>query len=123
MGTAHGTNVFVGTCSWADRSLIECGRFYPSGAKNAEARLRFYASQFPVVEVDSTYYAVPPKRSSVLWNERTPDGFRFHIKSYSLFTQHPTRVDALPRDIKEALPPGIAAQHNVFTFATCRRSW
>ena len=114
MGLGNGTNVFVGTCSWADRSLIECGRFYPSGAKSAEGRLRFYASQFPVVEVDSTYYALPPKRNSILWNERTPDGFRFHIKAYSLFTQHPARVDALPRDIREALQPGIAEQQRVY---------
>ncbi|MGZ5266274.1 MAG: DUF72 domain-containing protein, partial [Caldimonas sp.] len=49
--------ILVGTASWTDKTLIACGRFYPPGAKTAEARLRFYASQFPIVEVDSSYYA------------------------------------------------------------------
>lgn len=49
----------IGTASWTDRSLIESGRFYPEDAISAEARLRFYSSQYPLVEVDSTYYGSP----------------------------------------------------------------
>ena len=37
--------VHVGTASWTDKTLIDCGRFYPKGCTTAEARLRFYASQ------------------------------------------------------------------------------
>lgn len=43
--------VMLGTASWTDRPLIASGRFYPTDAGTAEARLRFYASQFPLVEV------------------------------------------------------------------------
>ena len=39
----------VGTASWTDKTLIACGRFYPPEATTAEARLRFYASRFPLV--------------------------------------------------------------------------
>jgi uncharacterized protein YecE (DUF72 family) len=35
-------------------------------------------------------------------SERTPDGFTFNIKAFSLFTQHPTPVKALPADLREA---------------------
>ena len=52
-------NVLIGTASWADPSLIKCGAFYPEDMTSPEARLRFYASQFPLVEVDSPYYAIP----------------------------------------------------------------
>ena len=45
--------ILVGTASWTDQTLIKSGRFYPPDAKTPEQRLRFYASQFPVVEVDS----------------------------------------------------------------------
>ncbi len=51
--------VLTGTCSWTDPTLIACGRFYPRASMSPAERLRFYASQFPIVEVDSTYYAPP----------------------------------------------------------------
>ncbi|HEY0823618.1 MAG TPA: DUF72 domain-containing protein, partial [Ramlibacter sp.] len=44
-------NILVGTASWTDKTLIACGRFYPPACKTAEQRLRFYAQQFPLVEV------------------------------------------------------------------------
>ena len=47
----------VGTCSWADKSLVE--HWYPRDVKTAEARLRYYAEHFTTVEVDSTYYRLP----------------------------------------------------------------
>ena len=62
----------VGSCSWTDPTLIACGRFYPPGITSAEARLRYYAEQFDIVEVDSTYYAPPSPRNSELWAARTP---------------------------------------------------
>ena len=45
----------VGTRSWTEKTLVESGRFYPPDVHTAEAPLRFYASEFPVVEVDSSY--------------------------------------------------------------------
>ena len=56
--------ILVGSCSWTDPTLIACGRFYPAGVTSAEARLRFYAEQFAIVEVDSTYYAPPIARNA-----------------------------------------------------------
>jgi uncharacterized protein YecE (DUF72 family) len=58
--------------------------------------LRYYASQFPLVEVDSTYY-FPPRPDVVhAWEARTPEDFTFDVKAFSLLTQHPTNPDALP---------------------------
>ncbi len=42
--------ILVGTASWTDKSLIESGKFYPPSAKDAETRLKYYASHFPMVE-------------------------------------------------------------------------
>ncbi len=94
----------IGTCSWTDRTLIESGRFYPPSAKTAEARLRFYSSHFSIVEVDSSYYALPSQRTAALWVSRTPQDFVFDIKAFGLFTNHPVPLSALPRDIREELP-------------------
>jgi len=93
--------VRVGTAGWTDKSLIESG-WYPDGGSNPEKRLRYYASQFPLVEVDSVYYALPAEQTAKAWAERTPDHFTFNVKAFSLFTQHPTPVKSLPADLREA---------------------
>jgi uncharacterized protein YecE (DUF72 family) len=95
-------DVLVGTASWTDKSLIKSG-WYPKGADSAEERLRYYATQFPLVEADSTYYFLPSENNSRLWVRRTPRDFTFNIKAFSLLTQHPTK----PRALKDfGVPPG-----------------
>jgi uncharacterized protein YecE (DUF72 family) len=93
--------VRVGTASWTDKTLLASG-WYPPEADTPEKRLRFYARQFPLVEVDATYYALPAEQTAKTWAERTPAGFTFNVKAFSLFTQHPTRVASLPADLREA---------------------
>jgi uncharacterized protein YecE (DUF72 family) len=92
--------VEVGTASWTDRTLIESG-WYPPEASTPERRLRYYARQFPLVEVDATYYALPSRPTATAWAARTPADFTFNIKAFSLFTHHPTRVAALPADLRQ----------------------
>jgi len=89
----------VGTASWTDKTLLESG-WYPPDADTPERRLAYYAEQFPLVEVDSTYYTPPNERNSALWSARTPAGFTFNIKAFSLLTGHPTRVSALYKDLR-----------------------
>jgi uncharacterized protein YecE (DUF72 family) len=103
--------VKVGTAGWTDPTLIASG-WYPPEASTPEKRLRFYARQFPLVEVDATYYALPAEQTAKAWAERTPDGFTFNIKAFSLFTQHPTPVKALPADLREAA--GQAGKDRVY---------
>ena len=79
--------------------MIESG-WYPPEASTPEQRLRYYARQFGLVEVDATYYALPAEQTAVAWAARTPAAFTFNIKAFSLFTQHPTRVAALPADLR-----------------------
>lgn len=94
----------VGTASWTDKTLIKSGTFYPRQVTTAEGRLRFYAEHFDTVEVDSSYYALPSERNAVLWTRRTPHGFIFHIKAYSMLTGHPTLVRSIPKVLKGELP-------------------
>ncbi len=95
--------ILIGTASWTDKSLIGCHRFYPKEATTAEARLRYYASQFPMVEVDSSYYAMPSAANAQLWVERTPADFVFNVKAFRLFTGHQTSPTVLPKDIQVVL--------------------
>ena len=98
-------DIRVGTASWTDKTLIDSQRFYPEDAKTADERLRFYATRFATVEVDSSYYGLPSARNAQLWAERTPADFSFVVKAFRLFTLHHTAPDALPKDIRVALGP------------------
>jgi uncharacterized protein YecE (DUF72 family) len=106
--------VRVGISSWTEPTLVKEGGFYPPDAKSAEARLRFYAEQFPIVEVDSTYYFPPSERNSELWIERTPKDFTFNIKAYSLLTNHPTKPDSLYKDVQEMVPEELKEKKNLY---------
>ena len=112
--------VLVGTCSWADKTLVDSGKFYPAAAKSPEERLRFYAEQFPLVEVDSTYYGLPAERNAALWVDRTPDNFTFDVKAFRMMTQHPTPPKALPKDVRESLPGALQAKPNIYVKDTPR---
>ena len=90
----------VGISSWTEPTLVKSG-WYPAPATTAEDRLRYYASKFPIVEVDSTFYAILNARTAELWVERTPKDFTFNAKAYALLTQHPTPPARLPKDLRE----------------------
>lgn len=109
-----GHDVLLGSCSWADKTLVQDADWYPQRTMSAEERLRYYASQFPLTEIDSTYYAPPSAQQARLWAQRTPEGFRFDVKAYALLTGHPTRPQSLWRDIRESLPPEAAEKRNVY---------
>ena len=89
----------VGTASWTDKTLLASG-WYPDAADTAEKRLAYYADRFPLVEVDSTYYSPPAETTAGLWAQRTPKGFLFNIKAFSLLTGHPTKVSSIYKDLR-----------------------
>lgn len=107
------SRILVGTCSWTDPTLLQSG-FYPKDANSAEKRLRYYAHSFPLVEVDSTYYALPSEANAKLWIERTPQNFVFDIKAFALLTQHPAQTSRLPRDMLGGFPDGLRRKANVY---------
>ncbi len=98
------SDVRVGTASWTEKTLLESGAFYPATARTPEARLRYYAERFSVVEVDATYYALPSARNAAAWAERTPADFRFGVKAFAAMTGHPVEPRRLDRDLAAALP-------------------
>jgi uncharacterized protein YecE (DUF72 family) len=99
----HGTNpgaVRVGTCSWTDKTMAAA--WYPPKVNTSAARLAYYAAHFRTVEVDSTFYGLPTERVSLLWAERTPPGFTFHVKAFGMLTRHGVRPEQLPAALRNA---------------------
>lgn len=71
------TDISIGTQGWNYDAWV--GPFYPAGTRSIDY-LSIYARAFGTVEVDSTFYAVPPSRTVRGWAERTPEGFTFALK-------------------------------------------
>ncbi|MGH3329500.1 MAG: DUF72 domain-containing protein [Streptomycetales bacterium] len=110
--------ILVGTASWTDKTLLASG-WYPEGVTTAEQRLKHYASRFPLVEVDATYYSPPSERAAQAWSSRTPREFTFNVKAFSLLTQHPTRPEAIYKDLRpekagDGAGDGAARKKNIY---------
>jgi uncharacterized protein YecE (DUF72 family) len=112
--TPKGGHIRIGTASWTDPTMTAGGVFYPTSAANAEERLQFYASTFPLVEVDATYYALPSAQTAQLWVERTPPDFTFDIKAHALMTGQGTETKRLPKAIRSALPEPAATKSRIY---------
>jgi uncharacterized protein YecE (DUF72 family) len=112
--TATRGRLLVGTAGWTDPTLIRCKCFYPPEAKSAEDRLRFYASHFPVVEVDSTFYGISPVDNAILWARRTPSDFVFDVKAFRLFTLHQTPLKVLPSEVRDEAEEFVNSRGNVY---------
>ena len=69
--------IHLGTQGWNYDAWV--GPFYPDGTRPGDY-LTLYARAFDTVEVDSTFYAIPPERTVRGWAERTPPGFTFALK-------------------------------------------
>ncbi|HEX7491286.1 MAG TPA: DUF72 domain-containing protein [Candidatus Limnocylindrales bacterium] len=112
--TRSGSTIRFGTASWTDPTMTAPGVFYPRGSDSAEERLTYYASTFPIVEIDATYYALPSARVAAAWVDRTPPDFLFDAKAHALMTGQPTETKRLPKDLREALPEELAARPRLY---------
>ncbi len=68
------------------------GTFYPAGVKPGDF-LKYYATKFDTVEVDSTFYRTPSKATVQGWAKKTPEGFLFAAKVPQVITHEKVLVD------------------------------
>ena len=85
--------IHVGTSGWQYRDWR--GRLYPKGLPQ-RAWLSAYASTFPTVEVNNSFYQLPKEETFDRWAEQTPPGFLFTVKA-SRYISHIRRL----RDAKD----------------------
>jgi uncharacterized protein YecE (DUF72 family) len=114
-------DIRVGASSWADRRLLGSG-WYPREANTTAGRLTYYAEHFDLVEVDTTYYAIPAVETTTAWVQRTPASFTFDVTAFGLFTGHPTPVSALPADLRPTHGPNRVRRTDLDP-ATWDRLW
>ncbi len=95
--------VLAGATSWADRSLVRDGSFYPRRSMTASARLAYYCSRLPLAEVATTFRFPPTPDLAAQWAARTPEGFTLDVRAWSLLTGSPTFPDSLWPDLSGAV--------------------
>jgi uncharacterized protein YecE (DUF72 family) len=88
------TDVRLGCQGWTEADWT--GPFYPAGMKATE-RLAAYAQVFDFVEVDSSFYAIPPAERVLNWYASTPEGFGFAAKLPQSITHDPDPKSRMPR--------------------------
>lgn len=71
--------ITIGLTGWSDHDLI---------APNRKTKLEDYASHFPFVEIDTSFYGIPSEKSIQTWMDKTPDTFQFIPKAHSMMTLH-----------------------------------
>ncbi|MFL2060576.1 DUF72 domain-containing protein [Marinilactibacillus psychrotolerans] len=71
--------ITIGLTGWGD---------HPTITLENSKKLENYSSYFPVVELDTSFYAIPPQKNISSWIEKTPEAFQFIPKAYKAMTQH-----------------------------------
>lgn len=100
------SKIKIGLADWYERE-----GFYPNGCQSPVGKFQFYAQEFPIAEVDSSYYAIPSQRVTRRWVRHTPDDFVFSVKAFRLFTVHHTQPQYVPPYIRRELPADLANRH------------
>jgi uncharacterized protein YecE (DUF72 family) len=90
--------ILVGTSSWSDPGFVE--EWYPEGMQ-ARDRLPWYAERFRIVEVNSTFYAIPDRTTVRRWVEATPEEFVFDVKVHRALSRHSADLKSLPKDLRD----------------------
>jgi uncharacterized protein YecE (DUF72 family) len=80
--------IFVGTSGWNYKHWMN-GAFYPSCPQSEW--LEFYARHFPTVEINNSFYRLPPPETFAAWARKTPGDFIFAVK-VSRFITHIKRL-------------------------------
>ena len=94
----RGTPIRVGTAAWSEPEFVRAG-WYPPGLAAAQ-RLAYYSTFFDYVELNSSFYSIPPVENGEKWVKDTPGGFLFDAKVHRLLSRHATKVNALPSDLQ-----------------------
>jgi uncharacterized protein YecE (DUF72 family) len=88
--------LFVGTSGWQYRHWR--GRFYPRDVP-ARRWLEHYVERFATVEINNTFYRLPPRETFAAWHARVPPGFVVVVKA-SRYLTHIKRLQEPEDSVK-----------------------
>ena len=80
----------------------------------ARARLAWYCRLLPLAELTAPYRFPPTPDLSAQWASRTPEGFTFDVRAWSLLTGNPTFPDSLWPDLQKAVLPSRRPRRRLY---------
>ena len=80
----------IGCSGWNYKHWRE--RFYPKGLP-ARRWFEFYADHFDTVEINNSFYRLPPPETFDKWREQAPPGFCYAVKANRYITQAKKLLD------------------------------
>jgi uncharacterized protein YecE (DUF72 family) len=75
--------VYIGTSGWSYKSWEKS--FYPEALPGTR-HFQFYATQFPTVEINFTFYRLPLPSAVEGWRDKAPPGFVYALKGSRFIT-------------------------------------
>jgi len=69
--------IYIGTSGWVYKDWAS--HFYPKEIPK-KRHLEFYATQFPTVEINATFYRLPAEKVFQNWSEAAPPEFIYAVK-------------------------------------------
>ena len=73
--------IYIGLTGWGDHDSLY-------SRPNERNKLHVYSSHFPIVEVDTAFYAIQQQKNSEKWVKDTPENFQFIVKAFRGMTTH-----------------------------------
>lgn len=89
--------VYIGTSGWSYKEWRK--HFYPADVP-AKREFEFYATQFPTVEINATFYRLPTRKMVKGWRDKAPPGFVFAVKG-SRFITHILKISGASKGLRK----------------------
>lgn len=89
--------VYIGTSGWVYKDWQR--HFYPADIP-ARAHFQYYATHFPTVEINATFYRLPTPKMVKGWRDKAPPGFVFAVKG-SRFITHILKISDASKGLRK----------------------
>src|SRR5437773_625369 len=98
--------ILIGTSGYSFPDWV--GPFYPLGTDRGKM-LDHYVQHFPTVEVNATYYRIPPPSTLHAMERKTPPGFEFVVKAHHDMTHKRSLDDEIYQAFARSVDPLLQA--------------